>query len=115
MNEFQRDSAMCGDRNTRLKLLLQKALCPAENVNFFQRFSLYFDSVYSSILTRSQCPTHNTSTVLFATPFGASFRVGEPHKKKSVFQYFLSENKLCVRCMSTDHLSLESKPTTFTE
>ena len=53
MGEFQRGAAMCGGRNTRFKLLLQMALCPAGNVHFWIEDSCFMFCKAMDTLSRS--------------------------------------------------------------
>ena len=63
MGEFQRDAVMCGERNTRCKLLLQTALCPAGNVIFpddspcilIQCMALHVSDTNALLMTHLSC------------------------------------------------------------
>ena len=63
MGEFQRDAVMCGDRNTRFKLLLQTALWSAGNVIFptdspcilIQFMALHLSDTNALLMTHLPC------------------------------------------------------------
>ena len=63
MDEFQRDAVMCGDRNTRFKLLLQTALWSAGNVIFpndsrcvlIQFMALHFSNTNALLMKHLPC------------------------------------------------------------